>query len=133
MHYAFEYIGKPYKRGATGPDFYDCWGLARALLKTLHGVDMPLVSVGSYSNYSAVRELAAHHGWARVTDVPAEGDALLMHNAFGRHIAVCIIANGRPAYIHADEQAGVTVLHRLSDFATLGYNTIEVWRYASRK
>jgi len=36
-----DYIGKPYKVGARGPEFYDCWGLVCAIYKNALGVELP--------------------------------------------------------------------------------------------
>lgn len=133
MHWATEYIGKPYLRTAEGPDSYDCWGLARTIFRTRMGLDMPQVAVGQATNLAAMREIACGFGWGKVDDAPQEYDALLMQSMFGRHIAVAIRANNKMVFIHADERAGVEVLPSLQMFRQLGYSNLEVWRYASRK
>lgn len=133
MHWATEYIGKPYLRTATGPDSYDCWGLARSIFKLRLGLDMPQVAVGESTNMQAMRDIAITHGWCKVYSAPQENDALLMRTNFGRHIAVAIRANNKLMFIHADERAGVELITSLKMFVELGYSHIEVWRYASRK
>lgn len=37
-----KYVGKPFAEKGRGPDFYDCWGLARSVLAEQFGVeDLP--------------------------------------------------------------------------------------------
>lgn len=43
IRYAFEEIGKPYKFGATGPDFYDCSGYTYTIFKKLN-INIPRTS-----------------------------------------------------------------------------------------
>ena len=127
-HFALQYIGKPYLLGGLGPDAYDCWGLARAVLSHA-GHDLPELSVGETHNATVLRSIVDEQGWRRVDDQPRPFDAVLCLNAYGRHIAVCIEANGRAQYIHADNVAGVEVLRGLDDFARRGYSQFEVWRH----
>ena len=133
MHWATEYIGKPYLLTGEGPDSYDCWGLARSIFRSRMGLDMPQVAVGTATNIAAMREIASGFGWAKIDDAPQEYDALLMHSMFGRHIAVAIKANSKLVFIHADDRAGVEVIPSLQMFNQLGYRNIEGWRYATRK
>ena len=50
------------------------------------------------------------------TDTPQEGDAVLMLSR-GRpsHIGVYCIVNGEPSVLHAMENAGMVVLHRIRE------------------
>ena len=90
MHWATEYVGKPYLLRGEGPDAYDCWGLARSIFKSRMGLDMPQVAVGQATNLAAMREIACGFGWAKVDAAPQEYDALLMQTVMGRHIVVAI-------------------------------------------
>lgn len=132
MHWAAQYIGRPYKRAAEGPDAYDCWGLARAVWLERLGLQMPQVNVGENNNVQAMRVIAGSLGWARVDGPARPYDALIMQAYGGRHIAVAIEAGNRIVYLHADERAGVEIIRTLGMFSEFGYKNIEVWRYASR-
>jgi cell wall-associated NlpC family hydrolase len=40
-HFATQYIGRPWRAGARGPNSFDCWGLVWYIYKTHLGVDLP--------------------------------------------------------------------------------------------
>lgn len=37
-------IGKPWKNRATGPDYFDCWGLVVDSFRKVEGIELPVVS-----------------------------------------------------------------------------------------
>ena len=39
MHWTAEYLGKPWRNGAAGPDAFDCYGLVRAVYRDRYGVE----------------------------------------------------------------------------------------------
>jgi cell wall-associated NlpC family hydrolase len=53
LAYARDQIGRPYRKGAAGPDAFDCSGLVRAAYLTI-GVDLPHYSVTQASRGRAV-------------------------------------------------------------------------------
>jgi cell wall-associated NlpC family hydrolase len=53
LAYARAQIGRPYRKGAAGPDAFDCSGLVRAAFLTI-GVDVPHYSVTQAQQGSAV-------------------------------------------------------------------------------
>src|SRR5262245_19684022 len=53
LAYARDQLGRPYRRGAAGPDAFDCSGLVRAAYLTI-GVDLPHYSVTQASRGRAV-------------------------------------------------------------------------------
>ncbi|MDB5733333.1 MAG: hypothetical protein JWQ03_3228, partial [Variovorax sp.] len=99
-------MGKPYVLGASGPDAYDCYGLARAIQQVAN-VDMPQVSrAGDY--LSTIRTHSEHRRWEQV-ESPQEWDLVLMANVLqrDRHIGVYIRPNVAGTVIHAQEPMGV--------------------------
>ena len=44
MHWTADYLGKPWRNGADGPDAFDCYGLVRAVYRDRYGIEMPVVS-----------------------------------------------------------------------------------------
>lgn len=125
LHWAYEYLGKPYVENTDGPDSYDCWGLVREVCKKRIDCDMPLINVGRNDNYEAVAK--AITGWEKVEAPYQEYDILTMRNSFGRHIGICIKANGNVMLLHAEiPQVQVVDIKRLS---TLGYKDVQGWRY----
>lgn len=93
------YIGKPFEENARGPHAFDCWGLARAIYKDLHGIDLP-----SYGEIDAADLLAVARtmAGAEVADPwhlvasPAECDIALMRSPRGGraiiHVGVMVDA-----------------------------------------
>ena len=126
LHWAYEYLGKPYVEGANGPDSYDCWGLVREVCAKQIDCQMPLINVGRKDNQPAIAK--ALRGWSKVNPPYVENDVLTMKNAYGRHVGICIKANGKVMFLHAEvPQVQVTELNRLSRF---GYKGIQGWRYS---
>ena len=84
-------IGKPYRIGAEGPDAFDCYGLARHILREIYAVHLP------ESSQSPIIRKA----WRRVPGL-IDGAVVLMGQK-DTHIGVCV-ANG---VIHALAGIGV--------------------------
>ena len=61
MHWTADYLGKPWRNGADGPDAFDCYGLVRAVYRDRYGIEMPVVSA------DATRVLACLHAACRAT------------------------------------------------------------------
>lgn len=125
LHWAYEYLGKPYVEGANGPDEYDCWGLVREVCKNRIDCDMPLINVGRTDNQEAITE--AVKGWEKILPPYKEYDVLTMKNAFGRHVGICIKANGKVMFLHAEDPT-VQVLE-LDKLSRYGYKDVQGWRY----
>lgn len=92
-------IGKPYALGASGPDFFDCYGLARHVLRTLYALNLP----------ADRHEQVARRDWKR-TVIPVEGAVVIMGQG-DKHIGVWV-AGG---VLHAMSGLGVVFddLHTL--------------------
>jgi hypothetical protein len=133
MHWATDLIGRPYRRGAHGPDEFDCWGLVRHVFATVHGIDMPVVTVGSLDdatldNVAAIKRAAQVSGWRPSGDhTMAEHDIVLMNGLEGRHVGVMVRANGALLLLHCVEQLGVCV-QPLADLARSGFTGFVFWR-----
>ena len=86
------FIGKPYEVGATGPDSYDCAGLAAAVWRDVFGMILPCRE----------NTADARRTW-RSLALPEDG-AIVMMKADGTHIGVWLAEGG---VIHALEERGV--------------------------
>ena len=60
MHWAQEYVGKPWRENADGPDAFDCWGLVRHVYRQQLKVELP--------PYPGLFELGAKHLRASIRD-----------------------------------------------------------------
>ena len=129
-HWAAGLIGMPYRKGAAGPDCWDCWGLVRHVFATRYGIAMPLVAVadGSADNVSAIKRAAVVSGWRPAAQPAQDGDIVLMQGIEGRHVGVMVEADGRLGLLHAMDGAGVC-WQGLRDVAAGGFRDFEVWRH----
>lgn len=140
-HWAARLIGKPYRRGAAGPDAFDCWGLVRNVFALQHRVALPAVNIGATpcGDAAAGEETAAAvllqaaraSGFAPVAGPLQADDVLLMRNAeAGRHIGVLIAHRGTVKLLHACSGHGVR-LQPLADVRLEGFHSFEPWRHAA--
>jgi cell wall-associated NlpC family hydrolase len=99
-------LGKPFRKGARGPDAYDCVGL---LLEVERRMGYPIPAWGSHA-----RELVpAMACWEPVTD-PQPGDGILIHSVDPEwHVAVVC---GDNYMIHAHPDCGQVVRERYNSF-----------------
>lgn len=133
LHWAAALIGKPYKRGAMGPDAYDCWGLVRWVFAQRYGILMPVVNVGddTLDNVAAIKRASEVSGWQPVADpTAADGDIVLMHGPEGRHVGVMVRADGLLRLLHCIDGAGVCY-QPLADVQLAGFSGFVFWRRAS--
>lgn len=119
-------IGKPYQIGASGPEAFDCYGLAREVQR-LALVDMPQVE--RVSDYvETLRDHEERNRW-QLVDRPEEFDLVLMANVVrrDRHIGVYIRPGNAGVVIHAIDHMGVC-LHDLQALRAMGMNEIRFYR-----
>lgn len=134
MHWATDLIGRPYQRGAHGPEAFDCWGLVRHVFDRVHGIAMPAIAVGqlndaSLENVAAIKQAAAVSGWLPSSDTqPAEHDIVLMSSLEGRHVGVIVSVSGSLFLLHCIERVGVCV-QSLLDLQRMGFHGFTFWRF----
>lgn len=137
-HWAARLIGKPYRRGAAGPDAFDCWGLVRYVFAQQHRVALPAVNVGAgpcadqamadEGAAAVLLQAARASGFAPAVAALQADDVLLMRNADGgRHIGVLISHRGTLKLLHACSGHGVR-LQALADVRLEGFHRFEPWR-----
>lgn len=101
--------GLPWRAGASGPDAYDCFGLAQAAQRELFGRELPILSASRHAMRDALAQIArGQHfaGWVQVAR-PLHGDLItLRHQNEPQHIGVWL-AIDRGRLLHAVEGAGV--------------------------
>ena len=75
-----QYIGKPFRWGARGPDAYDCWGLARSVMEQ-YGYKIPdyLYEPEDHAGIAKlVQYVEANNPLWVPTDDPIPGDLVMM-------------------------------------------------------
>lgn len=77
-------IGRPYQIGSTGPDAFDCYGLARHIQAALYDVPMPelpFVAATTRQQAEAMLNHAERQNWREIPEHEArDGDLVLMGN-----------------------------------------------------
>lgn len=114
MHWSLRYIGQPYELGSA-----DCARLLSQVRKEVFCLPVPdeieVDRLGSrLGRVGQMNDLVAAYG--DLTDSPSEGDAVLMICA-GRpsHIGVYCEVNNEKCVLHAMENAGMVVLHKIRE------------------
>ncbi len=134
MHWATDYIGKPWVLGTSGPDTFDCWGLVRAVLADRFGIAVPAVVIPACSGLAVVREAQeqfAHNPelarWQPVA-TPREGDAVLMSAARDPwHVGLWLAVDGG-GVLHCLEGAGV-IFSKPVALKVAGWGRLSYWRF----
>jgi len=98
-------VGCPYEDYATGPDRFDCYGLAM-WISDLCDLGYPTLQylAGTIARDAVAR---SHEQLFTKVDIPAFGDIIALR--MGRYVChVGVVLNHRQ-FIHADKPAGVTI------------------------
>lgn len=108
-----KWIGLPFELGGRGPDAFDCWGLARAVLATEFGLHVPSYDRGYPEDACDCATLAAlvregMPGWRAVVEGNAaelrgerSGDLILMRH--GRHACHVGMVVARGTMLHIED------------------------------
>ena len=116
-------IGKPWRRGAMGPDAFDCWSLVVTLARRA-GRALPAEWCGRDLTRAEMRALMAAEAPARTDQLPGPVEGAIAYSRRAGHVGY--VLNGR--VLHAARGAGVVA----SSFAlwTLCYpdRTWHAWR-----
>lgn len=104
MHWAADYLGKPWRIGANGPTHYDCWGLVRAVYADRLQIALPAAGL-EFDDMAKQLEVFRDHPergrWSQVAR-PTEYDAVLMaHGRYPVHVGVWIEAGPSQRVLHA--------------------------------
>jgi len=113
-HWSEKYIGQPY---AINTD--DCARLLSRVRTEQFGLPVPSEveierRASRLGRAGQMSDLVDTYG--KKTDIPEEGDAVLMM-CRGRpsHIGIYCVVNNEPCVLHAMENAGMVVLHRIRE------------------
>lgn len=105
-------LGKPWRVGAKGPDFFDCWGLLQYVQHELAGreimdaPDPPSNNVRKLSRYIASHPARAQ--WRQVDKPVHLGAVTLAHMSHPFHVGTYLEIDGG-LLLHCQFATGVTV------------------------
>jgi cell wall-associated NlpC family hydrolase len=89
-----QFIGKPWKFWAFGPDAFDCWGLTVTAARVLYGVVLPdiPVNLARWPGTPAVAAAQLATGLWRELPAPRPGAVLALLDMRGRvrHASLCV-------------------------------------------
>ncbi|QIJ76188.1 peptidoglycan endopeptidase [Methylobacterium sp. NI91] len=126
-------IGRPYRIGATGPDAFDCYGLARHVQAALYAVPMPelpFVAATTRQQAEAMLNHAERQNWREIPEHEArDGDLVLMGNVAGRdfHLGTYVVPSTAGVVLHINERAGV-VADDLPALRAIGFHYLRMFR-----
>lgn len=130
MHWAADYIGKPWVPGARGPHGYDCWGLVYWVYRTRYGIELPTFpNVDAQDHLLVARYIsqgAVEGSWSREPQ-PLEGFAVgLGKSRVLHHVGLWLDIDGG-LVLHASV-GGVTA-QSLPTLRAFGFSRIEFYRH----
>lgn len=114
MHWSDNYIGEPYVTGDA-----DCARLIAKVRKDVYKLPVPNDveverAASRLGRVGQMSDLVDQYG--ERTDNPSEGDVVLMLcRARPSHVGVYCVVDNEPCVLHAMENAGMVVRHRLRD------------------
>lgn len=131
LHWAYQYLGRPWVNGATGPDSFDCWGMLRYVQKHHFSLDVPIWSVDADDVLKVVRAIQTNpelNNWTKVSE-PLEGDSVLLaHAHHPHHVGVWLNVDGG-GVLHCIKGRGV-IFNSLHSLKISGWGRVEFYRYA---
>lgn len=126
------YIGKPYKLGSRGPDYFDCWGLLIAIFKNELNIDLPDFTSRSANPLqleSVFRESISHCFELNLIEQcsrPQDMDIFIARRKRAAHHAGLFISGG---LLHISNDRRGVCFDRLINFSEAGYGELTFFRW----
>lgn len=112
-------LGRPYEKGARGPDTFDCWGAVVEAARRM-GASLPVWSTadwdapGQYARFEAER---AKHVWSPIKEHGLQqGDVGIARRETGACHACIYVGGGM--VLHSERRAGV-VIEQITSFKAI--------------
>lgn len=131
-HWASQYIGRPWARGAQGPEAFDCWSFTRFILANHFDTQVPELIVPE--NVKSIGEFISnaeeHSNW-HLTDKLADGNIVLMaRSRLPIHVGVVISAGRSCGILHCSEPSGV-LFQSVTALKYAGWGRLTYYRHKS--
>ena len=128
--YARAQIGKPFSRGASGPDTFDCKGLVWHAKLELFDEVLPPLGFDPHNIRNIIRTVQTEIAkpiWEEQS-TPAHGTVVtLSHSVRGHHVGVWLEIDGG-GLLHALENAGVR-FQRMIELKLDGWSHFRYYRF----
>lgn len=131
IHWAAQYIGRPWVNGAQGPEAFDCYGFFRHVQQCHYGRDIAIIEQDADHLIGVTRSFTEHEErlhWREVKR-PRDGDAVLMaHSKYPSHVGIWVDVDGG-GVLHCVRGEGV-VFSSLSALRNAGWGRVEFFEHA---
>jgi cell wall-associated NlpC family hydrolase len=132
VHWAFDYIGRPWVSGGVGPDSFDCWSFFKYVQENHFGIVVPEYDVDA-SDFKKVAntigEANERDKWTLVTN-PKQGCAVLMaHAKYPSHVGLWLDVDGG-GVLHCVKGEGV-VFSTVTSLKNSGWGRVEYYKHVS--
>ena len=131
MHWVNDYIGKPWEKGAAGPDAYDCGGLVRTVMRTHYGIELRDIGADCASLIRQVRAIDSDPAWSAFAQVgtPQDGDLVkLIRQTRPMHVGIWVALSTGGGILHAHQGGGV-VFDEPWIVMAKGWGKLEYYRF----
>jgi cell wall-associated NlpC family hydrolase len=133
VHWAIQYIGKPWTRDGFGPESFHCWGLVVFVSAKHYNVTLPKYGIDARASLAVTREMeraSVSHQWTRL-NAPTDGCVVAMSEGTRiRHVGIFLNVDGGRV-LHACEKRGVVCEDLRALRAGLTWNRIEFYTYGA--
>jgi len=122
-------IGKPFKFGARGPEYYDCFGLAKEIFRR-HGIDWDWdIEADELTEpvRLAISNAFTEGPWVPVDDIALGDVALMGTNSKWRHVAPVVTEEGDMLHLTANSVGAVLLRPGQEQF--YGFMRKQVYRW----
>ena len=124
-------LGKPWVRGARGPDKFDCYGLIWWVRKCFFNQNIPRLEWLHFKNLSGLTDIFKEHvsGWDKI-ETPVEGCAVALSRfpKFGIHHCGVWTDADEGLIIHAEDFNNVRA-QSIQDLRLYGWKIIDFYEY----
>ncbi len=132
LHWAFNYIGRPWVNGGQGPDEFDCWGFFRFIQLNHFNTNVPEYGINANDFRAVANKIMSAEERAKWESVviPEQGCAVLMaHSKYPSHVGIWLDVDGG-GVLHCTRGEGV-VFSTLSSLKTCGWGRVEYYKHVS--
>ena len=135
MHWATDYIGKPWVSGARGPDAFDCWGLLWWVYRHQFQIELPIYAGVNPKDVKRVGRLmtdgSVDGDWLEI-ETPEEGCAVAMsQNKVIHHVGIFLNADGG-VVLHAGDKLNV-LAQPIKQLSQYGWRTVRYYKHKDKQ